>query len=95
MLLCCLVAKSYPTLCNSITPLSVAHQAPLSLGFPRQEYWNELPFPSPEDLPKPGVELRSPELQVDSSPSEPPGKPTCCKQIKCHSSCLQEYLNYG
>ena len=45
------------------------HQAPLSMGFPRQEYWNELPFPSPGALPDPGVELMppaTPALQVDS-----------------------------
>ena len=41
-------------------------QAPLSVGFSRQEYWSELPFPSPEDLPDPGTEPRSPVLQVDS-----------------------------
>ena len=51
------------------TPWTVAHQAPLSMGFSRQEYWSGLPFPSP------GIEPRSPTLQVDSSPSEPPGKP--------------------
>ena len=50
-------------------------QAPLSMGFSRQEYWNGLPFPSPGDLPNLGIEPRSPALQVDSLPSEPPGKP--------------------
>ena len=44
--------------------LYVAHKAPLSMGFPRQEYWSELPFPSPGDLPDPGLEPRSPELQA-------------------------------
>ena len=52
-----------------------AHQSPLSMGFPRQEYWNGLPFSSPGDLPKPGIEPRFPTLQADSLPSEPPGKP--------------------
>ena len=52
-----------------------AHQAPLSMGFSRQKYWSGLPFPSPGDLPDPGIELRSPELQMDSLPSELPGKP--------------------
>ena len=42
------------------TPWIVAHQAPLSMGFSRQEYWSGLPFPSPQDLPDPGIELRSP-----------------------------------
>ena len=57
------------------TPWTVAHQAPLSMGFSRQEYWSELPFPSPEDLPDPGIEPRSPALQADILTSEPPGKP--------------------
>ena len=47
------------------TPWTVAYQAPPSLGFSRQEYWSGLPFPFPGDLPDPGIELRSPELQVD------------------------------
>ena len=58
-----------------MTPWTVAHQAPLSMGFPRQEYWSGLPFPSPRDLPDPGIEPVSPVLQEDSLPSEPPGKP--------------------
>ena len=41
------------------TPCSVAHQAPLSMGFSRQEHWNGLPFPSPEDLPNPGIKPKS------------------------------------
>ena len=56
-------------------PWTVACQAPLSMEFSRPEYWNGLPFPSPRDLPNPGIELSSPPLQVDSLPSEPPGKP--------------------
>ena len=44
------------------------------MGFPRQEYWSRLPFPPPWDLPDPGIEPGSPALQVDSLPSEPPGK---------------------
>ena len=46
-------------------------------GFSRQEYWSGQPFPSPGDLPNPGIEPRSPTLQVDSLPSEPQGKPSC------------------
>ena len=46
-----------------------------SMGFPRQEYWSGLPFPSPGDLPDPGIEPRSPTLQADSLPAEPQGKP--------------------
>ena len=56
------------------TPWTVAYQAPLSLGFSRQEYWSRLPFPSPGDLPNPGIEPRSPALQADTLPSEPLGK---------------------
>ena len=56
-------------------PCTIAHQAPLSLGFPRQEYWSGLPFPSPGDLPDPRIEPGSPALQADSVPSKPPGKP--------------------
>ena len=44
------------------------------MGFSRQEYWSGLPFPSPGDLPDPGIEPRSPALQADALPSEPPGK---------------------
>ena len=55
------------------TPWTVAYQAPPSMGFSRQEYWSGLPFPSPGDLPNPGIEPRSPALQV-TLPSEPPGK---------------------
>ena len=56
------------------TPWTVARQAPPSMGFSRQEYWNGLPFPSPGDLPNPGIELMSPALQADALTSEPPGK---------------------
>ena len=56
------------------TPWTVTHQAPLSMGFSRQEYWSDLPFPSPGDLPNPGIEPRSPALQADALTSEPPGK---------------------
>ena len=52
----------------------VARQAPLSIEFSRQEYWNGLLFLSPRDLPSPGIEPGSPALQVDSLPSESPGK---------------------
>ena len=57
------------------TPWTVAHQAPPSMGFSRQEYWSGLPLPSPGDLPHPGIEPRSPTLQADALTSEPPGKP--------------------
>ena len=57
------------------TPWTVAHKAPLSLGFSRQEYWSGLPFPSPGDLPNPGIKPRSPALQADALTSEPLGSP--------------------
>ena len=59
------------------TPLTRAHQAPLSMGFSRQEYQSGLPFSSPGDLPDPGIEPRSSTLQADFLPSEPPGKTMC------------------
>ena len=58
-----------------MTPWTVACRAPQSVEFPRQEYWSELPSPSPGDVSDPGMEPGSPVLQVDSVPSEPPGKP--------------------
>ena len=61
------VAKSCPTLA---TPWTVACQAPLSVGFSRQEYWSGLPLTSPGDLPDLGIEPRSPALQADSLPTE-------------------------
>ena len=54
-------------------PKTIARQAPLSMEFSRQEYWNGLPFPSPGDVPNPGIEPRPLALQEDSLPSEPPG----------------------
>ena len=55
------------------TRWTVARQAPLSMGFSRQEYWSGLPFPSPEDLPNPGIEPGSPALEADALISEPEG----------------------
>ena len=55
---------------------TVAHQAPPSMGFSRQEYWSGVPFLSPGDLPDPGIKPRSPALQAGALTSEPPGKPT-------------------
>ena len=57
------------------TPWTVAYQAHPSMGFSRQECWSGLAFPSPGDLPDPGIKPRSPVLQADALPSEPPGKP--------------------
>ena len=58
-----------------VTPLTIAHKAPLSMEFSRQEYWSGLPFPSSGDLPDSGIKPRSPVLQADTLLSEPPGKP--------------------
>ena len=71
-----LVAKS----CSALaTPLTIALQAPLSMGFPRQEYWSELP--SPGDLPGPGTEPGSPALQANSLLTGSPGKPIWCAAV--------------
>ena len=59
------------------TQWTVAYQAPLSVGFSRQACWSRLPFPSPGDLPDPGIKPGSPALQADALPSEPPGKFIC------------------
>ena len=72
--LCCLVAKSRGTLCNSMDcgpPGSSVH------GFSRQEYWSGLPFPSPGDLPDPGIEPSAPALEDGFFTTEPPGKSRC------------------
>ena len=55
------------------TPWTVAYQAPPSMGFSKQDYWSGLPFPSPGDLPNPGIEPRSSALQADTLPPEPQG----------------------
>ena len=65
----CLATKYFSTL------WTVVHQAPLSTGFLRQEYWSGASFPSPEDLPIPGIKLTSPALASGSFTSELPGRP--------------------
>ena len=62
-------------LSDSVTPWTVAHQAPLSIGFPRKEYWSGLSFPSQGDLPDPGIKPVFPALQADFFTVELPGKP--------------------
>ena len=69
-----LVTKSCLTF---VTPWTVAHQAPLSMGFPRQQYWSELPFTFPGDLPDLGFKPAYPELQEDSLPRNDQGNPIC------------------
>ena len=75
-----------------MTPWTVACQAPLSMGFSRQEeYWSGLPFPSPGDLPDPGTEPASPVLAGRFFTTEPPGKPingVVCMHAKSLQSCL-------
>ena len=68
---CCLLAKSCLTLW---TPWTIACQAPLSMGFPRQEYWSRLPYPSPGDLPNPGIKPMHPALACGFFMTKPPGK---------------------
>ena len=58
-----------------VTPWTVARQAPLSMGILQARNWSGLPFPSPGDLPEPGIKPGSPALQADSLPFEPPGNP--------------------
>ena len=88
-------------------PWIITHQAPLSPGLSRQEYWSGLPFPSLGDLPNPGIKPRSPALQADALPSEPPGKPKECSNyhtialishtskvmLKILQARLQQYVN--
>ena len=68
----CVKVKSLSRVQLFTTPWTAAHQAPPSMGFSRQEYWSGLPFPSPGDRPKPGIEPKSPALQAVSLPGELP-----------------------
>ena len=66
---------------NSATVVTIARQAPPSMGFSSQEYWSGLPFPSAGDLTNPGITLRSPTLWTDSLPSDPTGNPSDMQMI--------------
>ena len=82
-----------------VTTWTVAYQAPLSMGFSRQEYWSGLPFPSPGVLYNSGIEPRSPTLQADALSSKPPGKPqngyrNCLKGIVKNSSSLWDLCHW-
>ena len=77
------------------TPWTVAYQAPPSMGFSRQECWSGLLFPSPGDLPDPGIEPRSPALQADTLLSEPPGKPPPWNRWSAGSSCIVQGTQVG
>ena len=86
VLFCCLVVSD-----SFVTPWTIAHQAPLSMGFPRQECWSGLPFPFPGDLPDPGIESvspASPALAGRFFTTEPPGKPVCV----CVYVCIYIYI---
>ena len=72
---CCLVIKSCLTLCD---PMDGSLPVSSARGFPRREYWSELPFPSPGDLPDPGIKLVSPAWQADSLPLSQVGSPIEC-----------------
>ena len=77
------------------TPWTIAHQAPLSMGFSKQEYWSGLPCPPPRDLPNPGIEPRSSALQAGSLPSDPPGKPPGrCGETRILTNISQEYSHF-
>ena len=67
---------------------TVAYQAPPPMGFSRQEYWSGLLFPSPGDLPNPGIEPGSPTLQADALSSEPPGKTQLSYEGSLNSDCI-------
>ena len=79
---CCVCVLGRLVVSDSMTPCAVACQAPLSMGFSRQESWSGLPFPSPRDLPNSGIKPASPVFptwQVDSLPAEPLGEaPSAC-----------------
>ena len=71
----CVHMRMHSVMSDSATPWTVAHQAPLSVGFSRQEYWSGWPFPPPEDLPYPGIKPGSPALAGKFFTTEPPGNP--------------------
>ena len=73
------------------TPWTVAYQAPPSMEFSRQEYWSGLPFPSPGDLPDPGIKPWSPALEADTLPFEPPGKPFHAKMGTIRTEMARTY----
>ena len=80
-----------------VTPWTVASQAPLFMEFPRQEYWSQLPFPSPGDLPDPGIKPRSPALQADTLPTKLLVKPLILiyKVLSPNGAYPKEYRGWG
>ena len=79
---CCLVTSD-----SFATPWAIAHRAPLSMEFSREEFWSGFPFPSPGDLLNPGKELMSPALASGFFATEPPGKPLPLF-VKCEAKSL-------
>ena len=94
LVLCSCCAVCYALLLSCVwlfvTPWTVARQAPLSMGFSRQEYWSGLPCPPPGDLPNSGIKPRSPTLQADSLLSDPPGKPMILLNTVLFQTCILE-----
>ena len=89
----CVCAQSCPS--HSVTPWTAAHQAPLFMRFPRQEYRSGLPFPSPGDFPDPGIKPMSLALAAVFFTTEPTGKP-CAIQHKIIAKCLNtKCYNYN
>ena len=84
-----------------MTPWTVACQAPLSMGFPRQEYWSGLPFPLPEEIPNSGTEPTFPASAGGFFTSEPPGKPSAknvfpdLNSIKTFKTCITPNFHFG
>ena len=76
--------RAQPLICVRLfaTPWTIAHQAPPSMGLSKQEYWSGLPFPSPEDLPDPGIEPLSPALAGRFFTTESSGKPQGLRGLK-------------
>ena len=80
-----------------VTPWTVAQQAPLTMGFSRQEWWSGLPFPSPGDLPDPGIKPESPALQAESTEleEEPPKSKEDLSFLKQTKACLRQVWDLG
>ena len=76
-----------------MTPWTVAHQAPLSMGLPRQEYWSGLSFPFPGDLPTPGSNVGLLHWQADALPSETSGEPICVCVFSYVYVCIQNFFS--
>ena len=95
----CVRAQLFSCIQFSETPWTASRQAPLSMGFSRQEYWSGLLFTSPGNLPNPGVEPRSPSLQLDSLRTKPPGKLSLLNFLlhsflPRHNYCSESNTNY-